>query len=162
MEEIETETLRNIKSTAPSANSLVSAHTNSGHNINWEGVKVLEKDNRSDTWKIREAILIRKDPNAKINTSQGFKLSSIYNSLLRSENKSLLWNISRNTGFQLLTNMYPLPLMKKVVGLEMIWVIIFSVSAVEVLTFYIYQKVVHQRGNVWWRNCIFIKCGFNR
>ena len=51
--------LREHKSTAPSANSPVSAHTKSGHNINWEGVKVLEKGNRSDTRKIREAIHIK-------------------------------------------------------------------------------------------------------
>ena len=51
--------------------------------------------------------------------------------------KHCFGNISRNTGSQLLTNMYPLPLMKRLVGLEMIWVIIFSVSAVEALTFYL-------------------------
>ena len=57
--------LRENKSTALSANSPVSAHTKSGHNI-----KVLEKDNRIDTRKIREAIHTRKDSNAKINISQ--------------------------------------------------------------------------------------------
>ena len=58
----------------------------------------------SDTRKIREAIHIRKDPNPKINTSQGFELSPIYNSLLGSENKNTTSvNNSRNTGSQLLT-----------------------------------------------------------
>ena len=96
--------LREHKSTAPSANSPVSAHTKSGHNIDWEGVKVLEKDNRSDTRKIREEIYIKKDPNPKINTSKGFELSPIYNSLLRSANKNTAsGNTSRNTGSQLLT-----------------------------------------------------------
>ena len=43
-------------------------------------------------------------PTPKINTSQGFELSPIYNSLLRSENKNTnSGNTSRNTGSQLLT-----------------------------------------------------------
>ena len=60
---------------------------------------MLEKDNKSDTWKIREAIHIRKDPNLKINTSQGFELSTIYNSSLRSANKNTAsGSTSGNTG----------------------------------------------------------------
>ena len=65
--------LREHKSTASSANLPVLAHTKSGHNINWEGVKVLEKYNRSSTRKITKAIHKRKDPNPKINTSQRFE-----------------------------------------------------------------------------------------
>ena len=78
--------LREHKSTAHSANTCVSSHKIRAQH-QWEGVKVLEKEKRSDTRKIREVIHIRKDPNPKINTSLGFELSPVYYSLLRSENK---------------------------------------------------------------------------
>ena len=43
---------------------------------------------RSDTRKIMEIIHIKKDPNAKSDTSQRLELSSVYYSFLRSANKN--------------------------------------------------------------------------
>jgi len=94
--------LKEHKSIAPSASSPVSAHTKSGHTIDWAGVKNLEKDSRTDTRRtcIREAIHIKREAHPKLNTSQGYQLSPIYSTLLRSEKRtgnSVSGNTSRNT-----------------------------------------------------------------
>ena len=51
-------------------------------------LKILKKDARSDTRKIREAIHIRRDRHPKLNIQQGSELSPIYNCLLRSGENS--------------------------------------------------------------------------
>ena len=95
--------LKEHKSIAPSATSQVSAHAKSGHSIDWDAVKILEKDSRNDTRKIREAIHIRRDTDPKINTSRGYELSPVYNSLLGSIKTTRIVNsrevklASRNT-----------------------------------------------------------------
>ena len=79
-------TLRKIKrpSVAPSrVPSAVSEHSSATtHRIDWDGVKVLDREDREFPRLVREAIHIRK-LSPELNRDQGLELPTLYNALIR-------------------------------------------------------------------------------
>ena len=77
------ERVKEHRSTAPSRiPSAVAEHSiNYNHKIDWEGIKVLDKDNRDFPRLVKEAIQIRKS-DSTMNRDVGLDLPAIYNSAL--------------------------------------------------------------------------------
>ena len=77
------ERLKEHKSLAPSRKlSAVAEHfSTTGHIIDWENTKVLDREDREYLRQVREAIYIKKKK-PSLNRDQGLELPSLYNGLL--------------------------------------------------------------------------------
>ena len=76
--------LKEHKSKAPSRTpSAVQEHsTNSNHSIDWDNIKILNREDRDYPRQVREALQIRKHT-PQLNRDQGLEIPSLYSSLVR-------------------------------------------------------------------------------